>query len=230
MKTLGKTLFCAALALACMATGGTAFAASITLFNTGVDAAGNPLPNGAASIDAHYVILTNPDAPPADGTTHVQDETVFPIAGGPWVPNTATAKWIGPRFNTSASVAGLYEYTLNFSLPAGAIPGSATITGVWAFDDGGGAGGIFLNGTQVAPVNPGFGGLTGFTIPAGSPFLAGANVLSFRGTNGGGYTGLMVDQLAGTVDLVPEPGALALLSAASLGLASRRRRRQAKAI
>ena len=214
------------MAFALCFTANQANAASITLFNTGVDAGGVPLANAAASIDPHYVISINPDiSAGADGATHVEDEAAFPIVAGPWLSNTTTAKWIAPRFDTAGSAAGLYEYSMSFSLPAGAILPTATISGLWAFDDGGVAGGIFLNGFEVVPAeNPGFGGLTAFTIPTGSPFLAGANTLSFQGTNGGGYTGLIVDRLSGTVDIVPEPGALALLGLVTIGVGARRRR------
>lgn len=230
MKLLGMTLLSATLALAFIAAQGHATAAAITLFNTGVDGAGVPLANGPLSIDPHYVISLNPDVlAGADGLTHLPDETAYPIVAGPWVANTLTAKWVGPRFNNIAgSAPGLYRYTTTFTLPPGAVLSSATISGLWAFDDGGSNpadGGIFLNGIEVLSAeNPGYNSLTAFTIPAGSPFLAGANTLAFQGTNDCCPTALMVDGLAGTVDVIPEPGSLALLAAAVVGLASRRKR------
>lgn len=193
------------------------------LFNTGVDSGGTPLANSAASIDPHYTITTNPDAPPADGVTRVHDDTLFPLVSGPSLANTTTAKWIAPRFDTANSAAGTYEYTTTFTLPTGSDLMTATISGVWAFDNAAGTGGIFLNGTSVAGSNGGFSSLTSFTIPMNTTaFVIGLNTLAFQGTNISGPTGLFVDELSGTV--VPEPSAALLLG--GMGVLSLLRRRK----
>jgi len=190
------------------------------LFNTGVDAGGAALPNLAASVDPHYQITVNPDGTGPDA--HVQDETVFPIAG-PWLDNTAEAKWIAPRFDTAGSAGGIYEYTTTFDL-SNFAPDTAEIHGQWATDNGGLQ--ILLNGTVVDSGNLGFAQLDSFSIPIGSPFLRGLNTLTFRVQNDSvGYTGLFITGLEGTAAPIPEPAGLTLLVLGSLGLLVIGRRR-----
>jgi hypothetical protein len=157
-------------------------------FNTGVDDSGNAQPDGA--IDPHYVFTQNADS--SATATLVQDSTVFPIVAGPWVPNTANSKWIGPRAETSGAALGDYTYRITFNLQ-GLDPATARITGTWAADDGGSA--ILINGqsTGQATAN-GFATLTPFSITTG--FTAGLNTLDFRLNNSAvGYTGLRIDQV-----------------------------------
>ena len=199
------------------------------LYNTGVDDNGIPLANSAASIDTHYTISPNPDLG-SDGLTHVEDETAFPV-GSAWLANTATSKWIAPRFDTAGSAGGLFSYNLSFNLGYVDLT-SATISGDWAVDDGtvdAPSFGVFLNGVKVALSNSaGYSSFTSFTIPTGSPFVSGENVLSFRFNNGGSYTGLMVNNLNGSVTaLAPEPSSLLLLGFGTLLVARRKRKAQA---
>jgi hypothetical protein len=207
MKTSSMIQFsrAAALALLVISTGwGRLQAAPIPgLFNTGVDNLGVALPNDPGAIDPHYSIIVNPDSASPDA--HVQDANVFPIVAGPWIANSATSRWIAPRFDTSGAAGGNYTYRTTFDL-TGLDPTFARITGEWATDDGGLD--ILLNGTSLGITNPnGFVTFTPFTIPQGTPsFLPGVNTLDFRLNNGSvGYTGLHIRNLVGTTDEPPPP-------------------------
>src|SRR5262249_36639317 len=93
-------------------------AAPITsLFNTGVDAAHNPLANGSPEI--HYVLVPpNPVFPLRVATS----ANGFPI--GPWLGDDALSAWIGPATDGSLNgPAGNFDYQLTFSL-SGFIPSS----------------------------------------------------------------------------------------------------------
>lgn len=172
-----------------------------TLFNTGVDDTGAVLPDG--TVDAHYVLVVNPDS--ASPNAIVQDSTVFPIVAGPWVANSASSKWIGPRFETSAAAGGAgvlgdYAYRLTFDL-TGLDPATVVITGVWATDNPGPD--ILVNGVSSGQVNAGnFDALTPFSISTG--FLAGLNTLDFKVSNlSVGYTGLRVERIRGLATALP---------------------------
>src|SRR5262245_6840537 len=69
------------------------------LFNTGVDNAGVPLANNA--IDPHFRLMQSPDASAPGPNTFAVLDTVFPIAGGPWLANSSVSRWIGPMANQS---------------------------------------------------------------------------------------------------------------------------------
>ncbi len=177
------------------------------LFNTGVDDNGDPLPGGA--VDLHYVLAVNPDG----GGTDALVQQNLPAA---WLPNRADSQWIGPQSDTSASSGGEYLYEATFDL-TGFYPATAEITGMWASDNAGLE--ILLNGSVVHAGNAQYGTLASFTIPVGSPFVEGINTLAFRVNNAGtGYTGLRIEDLAGTAVKVPEPSSLALFALAALGL------------
>jgi hypothetical protein len=163
------------------------------LFNTGVDDSGVALADGA--IDSHYKIVVNPDSASPDAT--VEDSTVFPIAGGPWVANNPGSKWIGPRFDTAAAAGavgtgGDYVYRTILDL-GGYDPATVVVTGVWATDNEGSD--IFINGQSTGQKNTTqFTGLTPFTINSG--LVAGLNSIEFKLNNSAvGYTGLRVDQI-----------------------------------
>ena len=160
------------------------------LFNTGVDDAGAPLADNA--VDLHYTITVNPDGGLPDAI--VEDSTRFPIVAGPWMANSNTSKWIGPRFFTDQAAGGDYTYSIIFDL-TGLDPASAVIIGQWTSDNAGTD--ILINGVSTGNSNPGsFGIYTAFTISSG--FIDGLNTLEFRVNNASlGYTGLRAE-LSGT--------------------------------
>jgi hypothetical protein len=65
---------------------------NLAVFNTGVDASGNPLPAG--TIDPHYTLIDSPDVV-FNGPEAFVTNNGFPI--GVWAPNTSVSKWISPR-------------------------------------------------------------------------------------------------------------------------------------
>ena len=185
------------------------------VFATGVDGAGAALPDGEA--DPHYLLVINPDGA-NEVAPVVHDSTVFPIVAGPWVPNTAAAKWIAPQFNTSGSAGeasdagagpGTYVYRTTFDLTR-FDPATAILVGVWATDNRGAA--IRLNGVDTGLTNTAqFVQLTNFSLAAPAvSFQPGANSLEFSVVNegqGAGYTGLQVRGLrvlARTATAIPQ--------------------------
>jgi hypothetical protein len=165
----------------------------LPMFNTGVDDAGAALADGAT--DPHYQITVNPDS--ASPNAIVQDSTVFPIVGGPWVANNDHSKWIGPRLETSGAAGGvgaagnyLYRTTVDLT---GYDHTAVLISGVWATDNDGLD--ILINGESTGQPNTAqFTVFTPFSISGG--FRPGLNTIDFSVNNSGvGYTGLRVDQL-----------------------------------
>ncbi len=160
------------------------------LFNTGVDDQGVVLFDG--SEDPHYRLVVNPDDPNVT-VPLVQDSTAFPIVAGPWVANSDTSVWIGPRFETSGAAGGDYVYELQVDL-TGFDPRTAFIEGLWATDN---TAQLLLDGAPTGVSNAGnFGTLSPFRLEG--LFLSGKNKLQFKVNNAGaGYTGLRVQGLRG---------------------------------
>lgn len=191
--------------------------AAVGLFNTGVDALGNSLPDDA--IDTHYTVN--------GGTAYaVTSAGGFPI--GPWLGDLTTSSWISPATGTLGDLNQTYTYTTTFDL-TGIDLTTASIAGRISTDDQ--LTGITINGNAAAiPV-----GITSFTywtnFSVSSGFLSGLNTLSFSVlNNGGGPTGLRVEYTGNNfVAAVPEPSsyALALAGIATAFLVLRRRRSKA---
>ena len=180
-------------------------AASILLYNTGVDDFGTPLANGASEI--HYSLVSAP----VGFTTAVRTATSangFPI--GPWLGDDSTSDWIAP--NTDSSLdgpIGAYDYQVSFSL-AGLDPSTAAVSGDWSSDNEGYD--ILLNGHSTGQMTTGqFAAFTPFTILSG--FQSGINTLDFLIYNDGGPTGVRVEMsgTAGIAGAIPEPATWALM-------------------
>lgn len=159
------------------------------VFSTGVDATGVVLDDGM--VDPHYTLTTNAtDSAVSEAVVH--DSTIFPIVTGPWLANSASSKWIGPKFNTVDALGGDYVYEVSFDL-TGFDPATAIVLGGWATDNGGTD--IRLNGTSLGLVNSAqFAVLTPFELSGG--FSAGINTIEFLVNNAAdGYTALRVEGL-----------------------------------
>ena len=113
-----------------------------------------------------------------------------------WDLPSAASKWIAPSFfsNNGCDPCGLFTYSLQFTLPAGVTPSSATISGRFAVDDGVSA--VQLNGHTLPPLPPGgFTHWTPFVITPNSYFVTGPNTLTFvvNYTSANPNTGLRVE-------------------------------------
>lgn len=182
------------------------------LFNTGVGLNCALIPDGGS--DPHYLILTNPDGESLIPAL-AEDSTQFPIVAGPWIANSSTSKWIGPRLNTSQAAGqaldggagpGIYVYRTTFDL-TGFNLSSVKISGKFTSDNAVTA--IKVNDGQPGVSNPttgiagsgNFAAFSTFTLTAAnSTFVDGINTIDFYVTNAdaiAGYTGLRVEELQG---------------------------------
>ena len=207
--------WCFCIAVASVST--VATAVPISIFNTGVDAIGNAIVgNGVA--DTHYSLIVQPGA--ATAVTVDPSNYPFPF----WIANNAGSRWIGPAADSNGP-SGNYVYQTTFNVPSNAILSSVSVSGDWATDDPGTD--IRINGASTGQLSPSYGALTPFSVTSG--FVLGTNTLDFYITNaafGTNPTGLRVDHIVGTYQVVPEPSAALLIGAASLisTLTLRRRR------
>jgi len=200
--------------------GGRADAATISLFNTGVDSSGVPLAGG--SNDPHWTIISGPGITSPAPAVVVTNQ----IPSGLYAQNP-DSRWIWVNASGDAGVGSPYTIRETFDL-TGTIPSTATISGSWGADNNGM---ILLNGST--PVGTGtlslsdsnvsnFSSFHSFTITGG--FVAGLNTLDFVVTDTGNPGALNVNSLVGTVS-VPEPSAMTLmLVGGTIVLACRRRK------
>jgi hypothetical protein len=216
-RLIKRCLATAAVALATVAAwSGTAAAIPIPLFNTGTDPTNTAwLP--ANVTDIHYFYTLSPTA----GPPVTVDATNWPIFGGPWVPNNANSRWIGPD-QSSQGPAGNYTYATQFTLPPNTNLATVNVSGMWATDDPGLD--IEINTLSTGQISAGFSTLVPFSITSG--FQIGLNTIEFLVQNAGGPTGLRVDKIRGDYSLIPEPATLGL-AAAGLGVIATMRRRAA---
>ncbi len=199
-----------------------AHADPIVLYNTG---------DGSGPTDPNYKITMSPNVGAYNGSAYIT--TSRP---GSYVTAPSGSQWISTSVDANTNVAdGLYDYSTMFDL-TGLDPKTATISGKFSADNGAV---ILLNGQPISGLetdpligNTDFTQLTAFTIPVGSPFISGINSLTFQVTNdpGPGYnpSALLVANMSGTADPIPEPTSLALFGMAlAAGYCGWRRRKQA---
>lgn len=215
LRLIKRCLATVAAALATVAVwSGTAAAIPIPLFNTGTDPTNTAW--GPANVpDIHYFYTLSPTA----GPPVTVDATNWPIFGGPWVPNNANSRWIGPD-QSSQGPAGNYTYATQFTLPANTNLATVNVSGMWATDDPGLD--IEINTLSTGQISAGFSTLVPFSITSG--FQIGLNTIEFLVQNAGGPTGLRVDKIRGDYSLIPEPATLGLATAGLALIATMRRR------
>lgn len=223
-------------------------AASITLYNTGVNNANVLLPEGT-SPDPHYSVIPKSNSP-----TYVR---VSPLPGAPtpWIPHSPgdLSRWISPTNVDELPKAGSwFVYTTTFDL-TGLDPATALIQGRWAADNAayisinGVATGTLTNFTQDAsgnaiPFRYGSDGKFSFekwaTFSIGSNFISGINTLDFYVYNGWpldvnpvGPTGLRVE-MTGTANIsdIPEPATASLIVIGLATVAGYKVRRRKQAV
>ncbi|MDB5310947.1 MAG: pyrrolo-quinoline quinone [Gemmataceae bacterium] len=154
------------------------------VFNTGVDANGNLLPDEA--VDPHYTLVSSADPiTPGPNTYVVLQAAQDPIP--PWYPDGPSSKWIAPQpFQSGGSALGRYVYQTQVDL-TNFIPSTAFLSGQTAADND--LLDVLVNGVSTGINDT----VNQFNVPTpysidGRYFHAGVNTLDFIVFNGG--TGL----------------------------------------
>jgi hypothetical protein len=176
---------------------------AFVLFNTGVDASGDPLAGGAQ--DQHWKIIY-----PGPGASNPLPSVVLSDQKpGGYAQDAADARWVW--LSSNGSSPGSVVFRLTFDL-TGLDPTTATISGRWAADNDGtislngygpsywiGSGARSLSGS--APAN--YATFHSFTLDGG--FVAGVNHLDIYVSDTGYPGGLIVTDLVGTATALPPP-------------------------
>ncbi|MBI2925809.1 MAG: immunoglobulin domain-containing protein, partial [Verrucomicrobia bacterium] len=150
------------------------------LFNTGRDASGALLADGA--VDPHFTLVASADDlfPGPDTLVVLEDAPIAPV--GNWVANGPDSRWIAPAANQNTqtdggNLVGSYTYRITFDL-SGLDPATTGLTGNWAVN--GAMPDVILNGKstglQIGPFEPAR-ALRPFSIDSG--FTSGLNTLDF---------------------------------------------------
>ena len=191
------------------------------LTNTGIAVNGTLLGEGA--IDPHYTLGPVPAGVPnyvaPDAVVETVILSVFPAVDGAseWIVPVASTKPIGQNLFNCPCCS--YTYTNQFTLPAGANPATASISGRWVASQG--ATEIYLNnqatGNSVQWLS--YGLWSGFTITNG--FGPGLNTLRFvvsmEPTYSPSISGLRVEyQSANVCSLCAPPAIISITPSQSL--------------
>ncbi|HQR44232.1 MAG TPA: PEP-CTERM sorting domain-containing protein, partial [Gemmatales bacterium] len=174
-------------------------AASIQLFNTGVDGFGALLPN--STVDPHYSLISSPapftTAYAGNGFNDVQ-----------WLADGPNSRWLGvSTWLAEWRPTGTYTYRTTFDL-SGMSPTTATINISIASDN---TCDVYLNGAHTGITTPfeGFRAFTSYTITSG--FASGLNTLDFSVYEPGSTPSGLRVEMTGYASAVPEPTVLAMI-------------------
>jgi hypothetical protein len=193
-------------------------ASVVTLFNTGVDASGNPLAGG--SLDPHWTIISGPGITSPTPAVVLSNQEVGTYA------QSSDSRWVWANASGVAGINAPYTFRLSFDL-TGLNPNTATISGSWGVDNDGsillngstptGSGALTLDGGAVSG---NFNSFHNFQITGG--FVSGINTLDFSATDLGVIGGLNVNHLVGTASTsaVPEPSSMVMLATAAITVAA----------
>ena len=189
-------------------------AATPSLFNTGVDAAGNPLPNGAT--DPHWTVVAGSGVPPVTPAAVLAEQY-----SGTYT-QSALSRWVWVNTNGMAATETPYTFRLTFELTV-ATRSNLVLSGQWAVDN---VARILLNGASNGigsgtlilsnDVPTHFGTFHPFTLTNG--FVLGTNTLDFVASDFGGIAGLNVTALNSSNFVVILPGARPWTGAGGNGL------------
>jgi hypothetical protein len=159
--------------------------ATITgIFNTGVDASGAVLANGA--VDPNYVLTVNPNGPGAGAVVVNDNSYPFP----PWLATSKTSKWIGPIADQSTGNVAAGDYTYRLTFVVSGDPAGMVLNGKWTSDN---IGNILLNGSRAGVTGSPDSVFTQFLAFSISNLVRGTNTLDFVVNNDGGPSGLRVE-------------------------------------
>ena len=106
--------------------------ASLQVFNTGVDAGGNLLADGA--VDPHYTLISSADPSTPGPNAYIVDQAPGnPIP--PWYADGPASKWIGPQaLQNVGNAVGQYDYRTTVNL-TGFVAATASLSGQAATDN-----------------------------------------------------------------------------------------------
>jgi hypothetical protein len=192
-------------------------AATVGLYDTGVDALGNVLSQG--STDSHWVLTGGGGTTYVLGGTETGNNNWFSAWGGDGTVGSPGSSWIGAS-PTNPTPAAPYTFTLTFNITGTILP----ITGTWYTDD---ASHLYANGNLIDTQGDTSQGAL-FSIPA-SDLLDGLNTIAITMySNDQLYDGVRVTFTSPTVSSTPLPAALPLFAGGlgALGLLGWRRKRR----